>query len=485
MQIVRDLAGYSYGRSDLVRRAMAKKKASVMEKEKNNFIYGNEEENVPGCIKRGISEQVATKIFDDMTSFAEYAFNKSHAAAYAVVSYQTAYLKCYYPVEFMAALLTSFLENITKITGYIMTCRHMGIQILPPDINEGEYRFTPQDGNIRYGLAAIKGVGKQVIDEIVKEREAGGKFRSLKDFCMRMSGSSVNKRAVEGFIKAGAFDSLMGTRKQKMFVFGDIMDSVSREKKNTMTGQMSLFDFAAPEDREQLDIKMPDVGEYEKETLLSFEKEMLGVYISGHPLENYMEMLEKNVTRTTADFIPAEGEMIPKVRDQEWVVIGGMLTGKNIKTTKTNNMMAFITVEDLYGTVEVIVFPREYEKYRRFLETDRKIFVRGRVTVEEDKPAKLICSGIVPFDEVEREVWIRFETKEEYFSKEAHLYELLNAYDGKDSVCVFLSGSRAIKRLPDSRSVKVCTEMLESLYEAFGTDNVKVVEKSIEKSLRS
>ena len=240
MQIVRDLAGYSYGRSDQVRRAMSKKKADVMEKEKNYFIYGNEEIGVEGCIKRGIPEEVAIKIFDDMTDFAKYAFNKSHAAAYAVVSYQTAYLKCHYPVDFMAALMTSFMEHTGKITEYIMNCRKMGIEILPPDINEGEYRFTPYEGNIRYGLAAIKGVGRPVIDEIVAERELGGRYRSLKDFCMRLSGKSVNKRTVESFIKSGALDSLPGTRKQKMYSYISIMDGVNQEKKGTLSGQMSL-----------------------------------------------------------------------------------------------------------------------------------------------------------------------------------------------------------------------------------------------------
>ena len=358
MQIVRDLAGYSYGRSDQVRRAMSKKKADVMEKEKNYFIYGNEEIGVEGCIKRGIPEEVAIKIFDDMTDFAKYAFNKSHAAAYAVVSYQTAYLKCHYPVDFMAALMTSFMEHTGKITEYIMNCRKMGIEILPPDINEGEYRFTPYEGNIRYGLAAIKGVGRPVIDEIVAERKLGGRYRSLKDFCMRLSGKSVNKRTVESFIKSGALDSLPGTRKQKMYSYISIMDGVNQEKKGTLSGQMSLFDFASPEEQKELEVKMPDVGEYEKEEILGFEKEVLGVYISGHPLEEYVATLEKNITRTTADFEVVDGETEPKVKDQERAVIGGMITGRTVKATRTNNMMAFLTVEDLYGTVEVIVFPR-------------------------------------------------------------------------------------------------------------------------------
>ena len=485
MQIVRDLAGYSYGRSDQVRRAMSKKKADVMEKEKNYFIYGNEEIGVEGCIKRGIPEEVAIKIFDDMTDFAKYAFNKSHAAAYAVVSYQTAYLKCHYPVDFMAALMTSFMEHTGKITEYIMNCRKMGIEILPPDINEGEYRFTPYEGNIRYGLAAIKGVGRPVIDEIVAERELGGRYRSLKDFCMRLSGKSVNKRTVESFIKSGALDSLPGTRKQKMYSYISIMDGVNQEKKGTLSGQMSLFDFASPEEQKELEVKMPDVGEYEKEEILGLEKEVLGVYISGHPLEEYVATLEKNITRTTADFEVVDGETEPKVKDQERAVIGGMITGRTVKATRTNNMMAFLTVEDLYGTVEVIVFPRDYEKYRTLLEEDAKVFIQGRVTVEEDKPAKLICSGVVPFDAVEKELWIQFLTRADYEEAEQTLFAILGNYDGIENVYIYLSKDRARKLLPKSRCTKVCKELLSELYTKFGEDNEKVTEKSIEKKFRA
>ena len=485
MQIVRDVAGYSYGRSDQVRRAMSKKKADVMEKEKNYFIYGNEEIGVEGCVKRGIPEEVAIKIFDDMTDFAKYAFNKSHAAAYAVVSYQTAYLKCHYPVDFMAALMTSFMEHTGKITEYIMNCRKMGIEILPPDINEGEYRFTPYEGNIRYGLAAIKGVGRPVIDEIVAERELGGRYRSLKDFCMRLSGKSVNKRTVESFIKSGALDSLPGTRKQKMYSYISIMDGVNQEKKGTLSGQMSLFDFASPEEQKELEVKMPDVGEYEKEEILGLEKEVLGVYISGHPLEEYVATLEKNITRTTADFEVVDGETEPKVKDQERAVIGGMITGRTVKATRTNNMMAFLTVEDLYGTVEVIVFPRDYEKYRTLLEEDAKVFIQGRVTVEEDKPAKLICSGVVPFDAVEKELWIQFLTRADYEEAEQTLFAILGNYDGIENVYIYLSKDRARKLLPKSRCTKVCKELLSELYTKFGEDNVKVTEKSIEKKFRA
>lgn len=481
MQIVRDLAGYSYGRSDQVRRAMSKKKADVMEKEKNYFIYGNEEIGVEGCIKRGIPEEVAIKIFDDMTDFAKYAFNKSHAAAYAVVSYQTAYLKCHYPVDFMAALMTSFMEHTGKITEYIMNCRKMGIEILPPDINEGEYRFTPYEGNIRYGLAAIKGVGRPVIDEIVAERKLGGRYRSLKDFCMRLSGKSVNKRTVESFIKSGALDSLPGTRKQKMYSYISIMDGVNQEKKGTLSGQMSLFDFASPEEQKELEVKMPDVGEYEKEEILGFEKEVLGVYISGHPLEEYEQRWRNNITAVTTDFLPDDETGMPRVMDNSKVTVGGMITGKTIKYTKTNKVMAFLTVEDLVGTVEIVVFPRDYEKNAQLMEVDDKVFIQGRVSAEDEKASKLICENIRSFDDVPSELWVQFATKEDFLSGEEEFYRLLNDSDGRDSVVVYIRSPKAVKRLGPSRNVKINGELLGKLYEKYGSDNVKVVEKSIEK----
>ena len=481
MQIVRELAGYNNAQSDDIRRTMSKKKMKKMAKEKNDFIYGNEERGIDGCIKRGISEEVAKKIYDDMTDFAKYAFNKSHAAAYAVVSYQTAYLKCHYPVEFMAALMTSFMEHTGKITEYIMTCRQMGIEILSPDINEGDYRFTPYEGNIRYGLAAIKGVGRPVIDEIVEERKAGGPYVNLKDFCTRLSGRSVNKRTVESFIKAGALDCLPGTRKQKMLVYADVIDDVSRQKKTTMTGQMSLFDFAEPEEQKKLDIVMPEVGEYDKEEILAFEKEVLGVYISGHPLEQYVGLLERNITNRTTDFVTADGEMAPKVRDQAPAVIGGMITAKTVKTTRTNSLMAFITLEDLYGTVEVIVFPRDYDKNRSVIEEDRKVLIKGRVTVEEDKPAKLICSEILPFDELDKDLWIQFETRADYEREERFVLDAVRRYDGRDMVHIYLHKERAHKLLPRSYATRAEGELLEILRDRLGADNVKVVEKSIEK----
>ncbi|MEG2513538.1 MAG: DNA polymerase III subunit alpha, partial [Acetivibrio sp.] len=481
MQIVRDLAGYSYGRSDLVRRAMSKKKASVMEKERHNFVYGNPEEQVKGCIANGISETIANKIYDDMTDFAKYAFNKSHAAAYAVVSYQTAFLKYYYPVEYMAALLTSILGNTTKVAEYTLHLRQLGIQILPPDINEGEGNFSVSGKDIRYGLSAIKGLGKPVIDEIVSERNKNGRYTSLKDFAERLSGKEVNKRTMENFIKAGAFDSLRGTRKQKMIIYAQVLDGVNQEKKNAISGQMSLFDFATPEEKESYDVKMPDIGEYDKEQLLSFEKEVLGIYVSGHPLEEYEAMWKKNITHTTADFILDEETNQVKAQDGETAIIGGMITGKTIKTTRSNSMMAFVTVEDLLGTTEVIVFPRDYEKNKFLLEEESKVFIKGKISVEEEKPAKLICQSVMPFDKIPRELWIQFKDKEDFQKNEQILYEILSQYDGDDGVCIYLKCEKLIKRLPKNRNIKANKDVLTKLAEIFQEKDLRIQEKSIVK----
>lgn len=482
MQIVRELAGYSFGRSDLVRRAMSKKKASVMEKERKNFVYGNEEEGVPGCISNGIAEDVANHIFDEMTDFAKYAFNKSHAAAYAVVSYQTAYLKCYYPVEFMAALLTSVMDNAGKVSEYIFTCRQMGIKILPPDINEGDAAFSVSDGSIRYGLSAIKGLGRPVIDSVVKIREQGGAFTSLKDFAERLSGKEVNKRTVESFIKSGAFDSLPGTRKQQMMMYVQILDEVAQSKKRNLTGQLSLFDFADEEDKQEMEISYPDIGEYSKEQLLALEKEVMGIYVSGHPLESYEELLKKNVTHNTIDFALDEETGETKVNDGEMAVVGGIISVKTVKTTRNNSMMAFITLEDMAGAVEVILFPKDYEKYKAYLSEDSKILVKGKITVEEEKAAKIICQEVIPFDHNPKEVWIKYKDKESFVQDEQSLYEILSQYDGNDQVKIYLECEKAIKQLPKSKSIKAENVLLTKLREIYGEPNVKVVEMSIEKA---
>ena len=477
MQIVRELAGYSYGRSDLVRRAMSKKKADVMAKERKNFVYGNEEEGVKGCIANGISEEIGNKIFDEMTDFAKYAFNKAHAACYAVVSYRTAWLKYYYPVEFMAALMTSVVDNPGKVTEYIYSCRQMGIEILPPDVNEGEMGFSVSGNNIRYGLSAIKGVGKPVIEALTAEREENGKFTGLKDFVDRLSGKEVNKRTVESFIKAGAFGPEFGTRKQLMQVYVGVMDGVAQERKKSLTGQMSLFDFAAEEDRQEFEIRLPNVGEYSKEELLDFEKEVLGVYLSGHPLEEYMSLLQKNTTADTLAFQLDEETGEVKAQDGDTVTLGGMIAGITRKTTKNNTTMAFLTLEDLLGTVEVIVFPRDYEKYRSAITEDAKVLVKGRVSAEEDKAAKLICTEIISMDDLPRELWIRFQNKDAFFTQEENLYEMLSGSDGKQEVVIYLEEERAVKRLPKNRCVNLSAELLEILRKFYGEEQVKVVDK--------
>ena len=484
MQIVRELAGYTLGRSDLVRRAMAKKKAAVMAKERRNFVYGNPEEGVPGCIANGIEEKVANKIYDDMTDFAKYAFNKSHAAAYAVVSYQTAWLKYYYPVEFMAALMTSCIENPSKVSEYILNCRQMGIRILPPDINRSVGNFSVEPEGIRYGMSAVKGIGKPVMDAIVEERKRGGEFTSLKDFCQRLSGKEVNKRTIENFIKAGAFDGLGGTRKQFMMIYVQILDTVNQEKKTSMTGQMSLFDILGEEEKKSFEIRLPDVGEYTKETKLAFEKEVLGVYISGHPLEEYEQSWRKNISAVTSDFYPEEETGQPKVPDGSKQIVGGMITEKTIKYTRNNKVMAFLTLEDLVGTVEIVVFPRDYENNAHMMEEDSKVFIQGRVSAEDDKPSKLICEKITAFDDIPRELWIQFAGKEEYEKKVHHFYQLISQSDGSDQVVVYLRKERQMKRLPAARNVKIDDNLLDILTKEYGSGNVKVVEKSIEKQSR-
>lgn len=479
MQIVRDLAGYTWGRSDLVRRAMSKKKGKVMEQERKNFVYGNPEENVPGCIARGIDEEVANKIYDNMIDFAKYAFNKSHAAAYAVVAYQTAYLKYYYPVEFMAALMTSVLDNTSKVSEYIYTCRQMGIAILPPDINEGEGGFSVSGQAIRYGLSAIKSIGRPVIDAIVEERKIRGPFTTLKDFITRLSGREVNKRTIENFIKAGALDGLEGNRRQKMMIYGSLLDALNQEKKTTMAGQMTLFDIAPEEDKAEYEIKLPNVEEYDKEVLLGFEKEVLGIYISGHPLEEYMERLKKNTNAVTTDFVLDEETGTLKVSDGAKVRIGGMITDKVIKYTKSNKAMAFITLEDLVGTVEIIIFPKDYERYAKYLENDAKVFVEGRVTAEEDRNGKLICEKIISFDEVKQELWLQFPSKSDFEEKEGTLYGKMMDADGSEHVVIYLAAEKQMKRLPENRNVAITKELLEELGNFLGKDNVKVVEKSL------
>ena len=481
MQIVRDLAGYTMGRSDLVRRAMSKKKTAVMEKERQNFVYGNPEENVKGCIANGIDEKTANHIYDEMIDFAKYAFNKSHAACYAVVAYQTAYLKYYYPKEFFAALMTSVMDNVTKVSEYILTCRQLGIRILPPDINEGQSGFSVSGDAIRYGLSAIKSVGRNVVDEIIKERKNNGLFTSIDDFVERMGGREVNKRTLENFIKSGAMDSLPGNRRQKTMIAPELLDQKTKDRKNVLEGQLSLFDFAAEEEKQQYQITMPDVPEFPKEELLAFEKEILGIYISGHPMDEYLETWKNSITAKTTDFMVDEESGRAVVEDGVRVTIGGMITAKTVKLTKNGQQMAFVTVEDMVGSVEVIVFPRDYESKRNMLNEDAKVFISGRTSIGDDPVGRLICEQVIPFDQVPKDLWLKFTDKAQYDALWPSVSAVLRGSDGNDTVIIYLEKERAKKILPANWHVAASETVLSELMKIIGEKNVKVVEKGLKR----
>ncbi|MDO5131747.1 MAG: DNA polymerase III subunit alpha [Eubacteriales bacterium] len=506
MQIVRDLGGYTLGRSDLVRRAMSKKKQSVMEQERRNFVYGNAEEHVPGCVARGIDEKVASGIYDTMMDFAKYAFNKSHAACYAVVAYQTAWLKYYYPMEFMAALMTSVIDHPSKVASYILACRAMKIRILAPDINEGEAGFSVSPDGIHYALTAIKGVGRPVIEAILAERRRRGSFRDLKDFLTRMAGQEkdVNRRTVESFIKAGALDCLGATRKQMMSVYMRILDDLQSSRKHDMAGQMTLFDIADEEDKKDYEIRMPDIGEYPDELRLSFEKEVLGIYVSGHPLEAYEGLWRSRVTATAADFAydedsaasgedsaspmasgspgsagPAKGASPSagnytnaRLRDRQSAVIGGILTDNKIKDTKHDQVMAFLTIEDMTGTVEVIAFPRVYEESAHALNEDARVFIRGRVSLEEEKDGKLIADEIIPFDDVPRRLWLRFPDLGAWKAAKSRVLSVVAAHGGRDQVIIYLEDRKARKTLPPGQGIRADETVLGQFREILGPRNV-------------
>lgn len=481
MQIVRDLAGYTMGRSDLVRRAMSKKKAAVMEKERQNFVYGNQEENVKGCIANGIDEKTANHIYDEMIDFARYAFNKSHAACYAVVAYQTAYLKYYYPKEFFAALMTSVMDNVGKVSEYILTCRQMGIRILPPDINEGQSGFSVSGDAIRYGLSAIKSIGRNVVDEIIRERQNNGLFTSIDDFVERMGGREVNKRTLENFIKAGAMDSLPGNRRQKTMIAPELLDQKNKDRKNVLEGQLSLFDFAAEEEKQQYQITMPKVPEFPKGELLAFEKETLGIYVSGHPMDEYLETWKNSITAKTTDFIVDEETGRAVVEDGARATIGGMITARTVKLTKNGQQMAFVTLEDMVGSVEVIVFPRDYENKKHLLNEDAKVFISGRTSIGDDPAGRLICEQVIPFDEVPKDLWLKFADKTEYDARWPEVTEILRGSDGHDTVIIYLEKERAKKVLPANWHVAASPEVTEKLMKIIGEKNVKVVEKGLKR----
>ena len=475
MQIVRDLGGYTLGRSDLVRRAMSKKKHDVMNAERQNFVYGNPEEGVPGCVSRGIPAETANHIFDTMTAFASYAFNKSHAAAYAVVAYETAWLKYYYPKEFMAALMTSVIENAGKVAAYIYTCRQMNIALLPPDINLGRGEFSVQDGKIRYGLNAVKGIGRNVVEEIVREREKNGKFRSVRDFMERLSTREVNKKTIESFIKSGAFDCFGYTRKEQMAHYPTLLQEVERMKKDSVSGQFSLFDIVESlKDESAASAAYPKLGEYDRQLLLAFEKEVLGVYISGHPLEENEQLLRKNVTAMSGDFVVDEETGQAKVEDGSHVTIGGMVTAKTVKTTKNNQLMAFVTVEDMLGSVEVIIFPKDYERYKPWLNEDERILASGRVSIGDDPVGRLVLEKLTPFSEVPKELWLQFRDRNDYAARWPEVERTLAPYDGNDTLVVYLKAEKQYKKLPPSKNVSASEDVIREAGRLLGEENIKV-----------
>ena len=482
MQIVQKLAGYTMGQADNIRRAMSKKKQYVIDAERQSFVYGDKERGIKGCVANGIDEKAANSIYDSMVDFAKYAFNKSHAAAYAKISVQTAWLKNYYPVEFMAALMTSVIDNSAKAAQYLYSCRDMGIKVLPPDINSGQGEFTAEGDHVRYGMYAIKSLGRPVIDQIIEERESGGRFRTLSDFIERTCQKElINKRAIENLIKAGACDSLDGTRKQMAMVYASIVDRVQHDKKSTMAGQMSLFDLVSDEDRQSFELKYPNVGEYDAEEALAYEKDQLGIYLSGRALEKYAAALKKNITANAIDFELEEESGAVKIKDNAHVVIGGMIATKTIKFTRYNQAMAFITIEDLTGTVEVIIFPRDYERYQRYLQDDAKIFVIGHATVEDEQNGKIICERIIPFDELPKQLWLKFDTMDDYKKNESRLLETIRESDGADEVIIYIADTKQMKKLGRNYSVNANNELMEQLLEFLDKENAKIVEKNIEK----
>lgn len=504
MQIVMKLAGYTLGRSDIVRRAMAKKKPEEMEKERKNFVYGNNELNVPGCVANGISEDVANKIFDEMMKFAEYAFNKSHSVAYAVLAAQTAYLKYYYPVEFMAALMSSVLDNNGKVAKYINVCKQMSVEILPPDINEGFAKFSISDGKIRYGLSGIKSVGAAVVDRVVEERQKNGKFKDLRDFLTRMPSKDTNKKTVEALILSGAFDGMGANRKQMIMALPAISEETARERKSRESGQMSLFDIMGDDFAASTRVPYPNVEEYPDTEKLSLEKSVLGVYISGHPLGKYVELLQKNCTAQSIDFavdVEDDAELDEsgtddgdrKLQDGALYIVGGIITDVSVKLTRKNQNMAYVTLEDLVGQIEIVVFPRDFEKHRDQLKVDNRVFVRGRADVGE-KESKLILSDLMAFENVangvvsfgsqknwdarktlshsNKQLWVLFDDMDDYVKNESEFISLLEEHKGNCPVYVQLKATRQAKNMGRGFCVDENSGILYSLQMEYGKDRV-------------
>lgn len=485
MQIVRELGGYSYGRSDLVRRAMSKKKVSVMEQERKNFIYGitDEEGNevVRGAVKNGVDEFTANKIFDEMMDFASYAFNKSHAAAYAVVAYQTAWLKHYYPVEFLAASLNSFLGSSDKVSQYVNECKVLNIQVLPPDVNESNVKFTVVNQKIRFGLAAVKNVGENAIQSMIAERTQNGLFTTFLDFCQRIEGREINKRCIESLIKSGAFDSLKVFRSRLMAVYERFLDGIAQAKKKSMEGQLSIFDLMQ-EPQESLKEDYPDIKEYPPNVMLAMEKEMLGLYVSGHPLSEYQSILDKNVNLYSKDMLIGGNEEdngdieleLKKLTDSMRVTVGGIIASKKTKTTKNNNLMAFIGLEDLYGTMEIIVFPTIYERFSQLLQQESIVLVNGRLSLREDEQPKIICEEVLPIKSLDEKGLYMYFEKEMTREESVSLIALLKYFNGSTPTFIRKKNDDKFKKLDRQYWIDVNNDILEELESRLGKENISL-----------
>jgi DNA polymerase III subunit alpha len=506
MQVVRDLAGYSYGRSDLVRRAMSKKKMDVMEEERKNFIYGKKQQDgtveIEGCVSKGIPADIANRIYDEMIDFAKYAFNKSHAAAYAVLAYQTAYLKAHHPVAFMAALMTSVMGNSLKIAEYIHDCKRMGIEVLPPDINSSYSHFSVEGTKIRFGMAAVKNVGAGMIDQMVIERQQNGSFQGFSDFCERLNSKELNKRAVESMIKAGAYDSLGVARAQLMAVFEQVLESAARNRKNNLQGQLALFELDQMQHHNQQD-HYPDVEDFPERIRLSMEKEVLGLYLSGHPLAEYQEVLTDIITGDSADFNElVENPLASRLKDRQTLVLGGVIMEKTMKTTRNNQMMAFIQLEDLFGTIECILFPQTLEQYLPLVQLDEIVIVEGTLDFKDEEAPKVLVShmaGIQTIDEWKnRKSQFRrsnridksHDSKKVESSKEARLWikipeakhldliekvkPLLKQYQGSVPVIIYIEATKQRLQAEESLWVKYDMDLIGALQKVFGETSVKM-----------
>ncbi len=472
MDIFRKVAGFSLGRADMVRRAISKKKEKDLLRERKNFIFGNSEEGIPGAINNGIPEETANKIFDEIVAFANYAFNKAHAASYAVVSYQTAYMKFHYPREYMAALLTSVLDSTDKLASYFELCREMGISVLPPDINESEDTFTVSGENIRFGLAAVKSVGRDFVRAISEERSFAGNFRSLRDFCKRMQNKGLNRRALENLIKCGAFDSTGANRAQLLNIYDSILTGISYTKSRNLDGQFDLFSLDSSEEKitynEDL---LPDIPEYPKQTILSFEKDTLGIYLSGHPLDDYSGLLKRLAVEKLSDCIIPD-----KHDDGDSVFVAGCVSSIKLKTTKNNSLMAYMTLEGPVNSLECIIFPKVLEKYQPLLSENAIVTVRARINFREDSSPQLICDEIRSINEynnidadasqTKKRLYIRLSDEECENAKAVRA--IISAFPGELETILFYEDSKKRMRTHTSDEIALLTRLKEIL----GSDNV-------------